>query len=111
MFSISKVIIENSALYPCDCTTYLFEELLVCGADDDGVGVAHHGDQHVQQQDRDQDLEEDEHQLGHRGVGALIQLLILTPEQLHINNKDDILHSLTSYSPSVMWKRAIQVVM
>ena len=82
MFSISKVIIENSALYPCDCTTYLFEELLVCGADDDGVGVAHHGDQHVQQQDRDQDLEEDEHQLGHRGVGALIQLLILTPEQL-----------------------------
>ena len=68
----------------------MFEELLVCGADDDGVGVAHHGDQHVQQQDRDQDLEEDEHQLGHRGVGALIQLLILTPEQLHINNKDDI---------------------
>ena len=43
----------------------LFEELLVCGADHDGVGVAHHGDQHVQQQDRDQDLKKNEHHFGH----------------------------------------------
>ena len=81
VFSFLKDIIENSALCSQEYTIYLFEELLVGGADDDGIGVAHHGDQHVQQQDRDQDLEEDEHQLGHRGVGAFIQLVILTPEQ------------------------------
>ena len=44
---------------------YLFKELLVGGADHDGVGVSHHGDQHVQQQDGNQDLEKDKNHLGH----------------------------------------------
>ena len=32
------------------------EELLLGGLYDDAVGVAHHGDQHVEQEDGDQDL-------------------------------------------------------
>ena len=56
---------------------YLFEELLVGCADHNGVGVSHHGDQHVQQQDGNQDLEKDKHHLGHRGVGTLIKFVIL----------------------------------
>ncbi len=39
--------------------TYLgpgFEKFLLSRLDDDAVGVAHHGDQHVEQEDWDQDL-------------------------------------------------------
>ena len=32
------------------------QELLLCGFDDNPIGVPHHGDQHVQQEDRDQNL-------------------------------------------------------
>ena len=63
---------------------YLFEELLVCSTDDNGVSVTHHGNQHVEQQDGDQDLEQNKHHLGHARVGALRQLLVLILAQCHV---------------------------
>ena len=56
---------------------YLLQELLLGLLDDDGVGVAHHGNQHVQQEDGDQDLEEDKHGLRHVGVWTSIKIVIL----------------------------------
>ena len=41
--------------------SHLLEELFVCSFDDDGVSIAHHGDQHVEEEDGDQNLEQNEH--------------------------------------------------
>ena len=74
---------------------------------DDGVSIAHHGDQHVEKQDGDQDLEENEDGLRHGGVVALLDVFILREERLVQTRTSNL---QTSYSPSVMWNRAIQVV-
>ena len=88
---------------------YLFKELLIRGADDDSIGVTHHSDQHVQQQDGNQDLEKDKHHLGHGGVGTLVQFVILeSKEGKYLEIK---VYLDTSYSPRVMWNKAIHVVM
>lgn len=46
----------------------LLHPLLLALLDDERVRVAHHGDQHVEQQDGHHDHEDDEHDLGHRRV-------------------------------------------
>ena len=61
--------------------SHLLEELFVCSFDDDGVSIAHHGDQHVEEQDGDQDLEQNEHGLRHGGVVALLDIFILRQER------------------------------
>ena len=61
--------------------SHLLEELFVCSFDDDGVSIAHHGDQHVEEQDGDQNLEQDEHGLRHGGVVALLDIFILRQER------------------------------
>ena len=63
---------------------HLFEELLVRGADHDGVGVAHHGNQHVEQEDWDENLEHHKGELGHLGVLALSKHGILVLAQCHV---------------------------
>ena len=63
---------------------YLFEKLLVRGADDNGVGVAHHGDQHVQQEDGNQDLEDNKDHLGHSRIWTVIQIIVLVFSQSHV---------------------------
>ena len=62
--------------------TNLFEKLLLRLFDDGGVSVAHHGNQHVEEEDGDQDLKEDEDHLGHVGVVAL-------PEQVILPNRNN----------------------
>jgi hypothetical protein len=56
---------------------YLFQKLLFTLLVDDGVGVAHHGDQHVEEKNRNQNLEENEHRLCHAGVSSFTQFVIL----------------------------------
>ena len=84
VFSFLKDIIENSALCSQEYTTYLFEELLVGGADDDGVSVAHHGNQHVEQEDWNQNLEHHKGELGHLGIFALPKHGVLVLAQRHV---------------------------
>lgn len=42
-----------------------------------GVSVAHHGDQHVQQQNRHEDHEDHKDRLGQIGVGGVIKIGIV----------------------------------
>ena len=42
---------------------YLFQELFFTLFVNDGVGVAHHGDQHVEEENGDEDLKENKHRL------------------------------------------------
>ena len=77
----------SSTIYITLLCSHLFEELLVGGVDDDGVGVTHHGNQHVEQQDRDEDLEEDEDYPGHAGVRRLVELIILVLAQGHVEQR------------------------
>ena len=63
-----------------------FEELLLSGLDNDPVGVAHHGDQHVEEEDGDEDLEEDKDNLGHPGVGRVAQQVIVVATQRHVEH-------------------------
>ena len=65
----------------------LLQELLLRLLDDDGVGVAHHGDQHVEEQDGDEDLEEHEDCLGHGGVGTVVKLVVL---EIKFQNKLEV---------------------
>ena len=53
------------------------QELLLGRLDHDAVRVAHHGDQHVEQQDGDEDLEKDKDGLCHRLIRTLAEILIL----------------------------------
>ena len=62
----------------------MFEKLLIRGTDDDSIGVAHHGNQHVEQQDGDEDLEQDEHDPSHGGVGRPGEVFILVFSQSHV---------------------------
>ncbi len=56
---------------------HLFQELLFTLFVDDGVGVAHHGDQHVEEENGNQDLKENEHCLRHAGINALAEFVVL----------------------------------
>ena len=56
---------------------YLSAPLLLGLGDDLVVGVAHHGDEHVQQQDGHQDHEDGKHNLRQRGVPRVVEHLIL----------------------------------
>ena len=53
------------------------QELLLGRLDDDAVRVAHHGDQHVEQQDGNEDLEKDKNGLCHRLIRTLAEILVL----------------------------------
>ena len=55
----------------------LLKELLFGLLVDGGVGVAHHGDQHVEEEDRHHHLEEDEEGLGHAHVLTLLKVRVL----------------------------------
>ena len=55
----------------------LLQELLLRLLDDDCVRVAHHGDQHVEQKNRDQDLEENEDGFCHRLIRTLAEVFVL----------------------------------
>lgn len=57
---------------------YLSAPLLFWLGDDLVVGVAHHGDQHVQQQDGHQDHEDGKHNLRQRRVPWVVEHLILS---------------------------------
>ena len=86
----------------------LLQELLLRLLDDNRVRVAHHGDQHVEQQDGNEDLEKDKDGLCHRLIRTLAEILVLK-RQIVIKDVPKC-WTVTSYSPSVMWKRATQVV-
>ena len=60
------------------------QELLLGRLDHDAVRVAHHGDQHVEQEDGDQDLEHHEGEFRHLGVLALSKHGILVLAQRHV---------------------------
>ena len=60
------------------------QELLLGRLDDDAVRVAHHGDQHVEQEDGDQDLEHHEGEFRHLGILALSKHGILVLTQRHV---------------------------
>ena len=60
------------------------QELLLGRLDDDAVCVAHHGDQHVEQEDGDQDLKHHEGEFRHLGVLALSKHGILVLAQRHV---------------------------
>ena len=55
----------------------LFQKLLLRLLNDGCVGVTHHSDQHVQQKDRDQDLEKNKDDLRHVWIRTLSQQIIL----------------------------------
>ena len=55
----------------------LLQELLLRLLNHDGVGVAHHGNQHVEEQDWDEDLENDKDQLCHGLVWTVPKFFIL----------------------------------
>ena len=54
-----------------------FQEFLFRLLIDNGVGVAHHSDQHVEQENWDQDLKEDKHGFGHTRVRSVAEFVIL----------------------------------
>ncbi len=55
----------------------LLEELLLALLVDHGEGVAHHGDQHVQQQDGQHHLEQDEEQLREAAERRAVETSVL----------------------------------
>ncbi len=59
---------------------YLFQKLLFTFFVDDGVGVSHHGDQHVEKENWDENLKENKHRLRHAGVCTLAQFVVLKIE-------------------------------
>ena len=78
----------------------LLQELLLRLLDDNRVRVAHHGDQHVEQQDGNEDLEKDKDGLCHRLIRTLAEILVLKRQKVI----KGVLKcwTETSYSPSVM---------
>ena len=56
---------------------YLLEELFLWLLNNNSVSIAHHGYQHVQQEDGDQDLEQHKHSLRHCRVGTRVKIIIL----------------------------------
>ena len=90
---------------------YLLEELFLWLLNNNSVSIPHHCYQHVQQQDGDQDLEQHKRGLRHGRVGTRIKIIILTKYVVKMYFPDNCtLTPPTSYSPSVMWKRATHVV-
>ena len=75
------VVLADGPLQCDDDFGPLFHEFLLALLDDERVGVAHHGDQHVQQQDRHHNHEDDENELRHGRVDRLAQRRILADRE------------------------------
>lgn len=69
--------LRNSALQGDDNLGPLLHPLLLRLLDHSHIGVAHHGNQHVEQQDGYEDHKDDEHGLGEIGICGLIEIGIL----------------------------------
>ena len=71
------VVLADGPLQCDDDFGPLFHEFLLALLDDERVGVAHHGDQHVEEENGDEDLKENKHRLRHTRVNTFAQFIVL----------------------------------
>ena len=67
---------------------YHFQELLFTLLVNKCIGVAHHGNQHVEKQNGNENLKEDENDLGHIRVWIFVQVFIIIFTESHVKEAD-----------------------
>lgn len=80
------IIFLKKYKHPTTCTlfTHHFQELLLTLLIDSRISVTHHGNQHVEEQNRNENLKEHKNALGHVRIWRIIEFVIFIFTQGHV---------------------------